>query len=125
MTVNIRVVEIDNVFWFITKDVCDVLNHNFKEILLKHIKGDKDVVTIQDYEGVQQRVNVINLQGLRSLVAMSNAPAAELYPHWESKEVYYVEKEIVKMEEEEEKELIYLLGGVCIVIIIILICLTR
>ena len=86
---SIRTVTIDNVPWFVGKDVTDILGYsNPSDALVKHVDPeDKNTLAIRD--GIPGNPNqvVINESGLYSLVLTSKLSSAKQFKRWVTSEV--------------------------------------
>lgn len=122
---EVRTIIKDGEFWFVLKDVCDVLgiinSRNVQDRLDEDEKANVDLVDVSS-NGVQQRRNfvIINESGLYNLILRSDKPGARKFKKWVTSEVLpsirktgtyaqtpktYLQalKELVAIEEEKEK----------------------
>ena len=85
---EIRTVMIDNEFYFVGKDVAEVLDYsNSKDALAKHV-DDEDKLKSQIATLAQnRRMTVINESGLYSLIMSSKMPNAKKFKRWVTSEV--------------------------------------
>lgn len=87
---EVRTTVIDNLVWFVGKDVAKVLGYkNFRDALLRHVDPEdkKDGVVIHDSIGREQKPTFINESGVYSLVMSSKLPTAKKFKRWVTSEV--------------------------------------
>ena len=86
---NIRWLLIDDVPYFVGKDVCLVLAYkNPRDILKKHVDDEDKIGGYQiDTPSGKQGVTVINESGLYSLILSSKLPTAKKFKRWVTNEV--------------------------------------
>jgi prophage antirepressor-like protein len=88
---SIRTVEIDNIPYFVGKDVAEVLGYkNTKDAILRHVDNDDTIlngVEIPDHTGRMQTYRIINESGLYSLIMSSKLPKAKEFKRWVTSEV--------------------------------------
>lgn len=93
---KVRVVKIDNVVWFVGKDVATALGYkNTRDALAKHVDTeDKRVILKSRFatlgatlEIPNRGLIVINKSGVYSLILDSQLPEAKEYRHWITSEV--------------------------------------
>lgn len=85
---NIRVTVINNVPFFVGKDVAEVLGYsNSRKALADHVDQEDKGVTICDTLGGKQEMTVINESGVYALVFSSKLPKAKEFKHWVTSEV--------------------------------------
>ena len=83
---QVRMVKQDDDFWFVAKDVCDILGLTNPTEAIKSL-ADDEKMTLRNSEGQTKRggaqfYNVINEPGVYRLVFRSNKPEAEKFKHW-------------------------------------------
>ena len=88
----LRTVEIEGEFWFIAKDVCDILGYtNVTKTLNDHLDDDeRNTLTIRERtssKGGNPNMNVINESGLYTLIMRSNKKEAKKFRKWVTSEV--------------------------------------
>ena len=85
---KLTVIEKDGEFFFIGKEVADLLGYsNTRDALLRHIDDD-DKASVVFHDGRQNRNMVsINESGLYSLILSSKLPQAKEFKHWVTREV--------------------------------------
>lgn len=87
---KIRTVIIDNVIYFVGKDVAEILGYNnTRDALAKRVEDEDKVdgVAICDSIGREQKPILINESGLYSLVLSSKLPTAKKFKRWVTSEV--------------------------------------
>lgn len=85
---KVRVQVIDDVAYFVAKDVCDVLKHTNSRTAISRLDDDEvRKVYITDSLGREQETSVINEMGLYSLILTSNIPKAKEFKRWITHEV--------------------------------------
>ena len=82
----VRAIEQNGEFWFVAKDVCDILGLANVTNAIKSL-ADDEKMTLTESKGQKNRggaqfYNVINEPGLYRLVFKSNKPEAEKFKHW-------------------------------------------
>ncbi len=83
---QVRMIEQNGEFWFVAKDVCDILElTNIREAI--KALADDEKMTVRNSDGQKNRggaqfFNVINEPGVYRLIFMSNKPEAEKFKHW-------------------------------------------
>lgn len=81
---NVRVVEIDNVVWFVAKDVCEVLEiKNVTQAIQRLDDEERSMLNI----GRQGETNIVNESGLYSLILGSRKKEAKEFKRWVTGEV--------------------------------------
>lgn len=85
---KVRTVEIDDIPYFVGKDVAAILGYiKTADAIRKHIDDeDKGVFTLET-PGGKQRVTIINESGLYSLILSSKLPNAKKFKQWVTSEV--------------------------------------
>ena len=79
---QVRVIIQNGEPWFVTKDVCEVLEiSNSRDVSTRLEHDEKDVVLI-DTLGGPQEMSVVNEYGLYSLVLGSRKPEAKTFKRW-------------------------------------------
>ena len=86
-SLQVRVIIQNDEPWFVTKDVCEVLEiSNSRDVSTRLEHDEKDVVLI-DTLGGPQEMSVVNEYGLYSLVLGSRKPEAKAFKRWITHEV--------------------------------------
>lgn len=84
---DVRVVRIDNDFWFVAKDICDLLEIvNNRDAVSYLDEDEKGVGKVYTPGGTQEMV-IISESGLYTLLIRSNKPQARPFRRWVTKEV--------------------------------------
>ncbi|MGD1827911.1 Bro-N domain-containing protein [Chromobacterium violaceum] len=84
----IRTIEKDGEVWFVSTDVCQVLDiANPRNASARLDDDEKDAVQITDAIGRQQETTIINESGLYSLILNSRKPEARAFKRWVTHEV--------------------------------------
>lgn len=90
---KLTVIEIDGEFFFIGKEVAELLGYkNTSRDVNRHV-DEEDRLIFQNYqngsfENIPNRgVTIINESGLYSLILLSKLPSAKAFKHWVTKEV--------------------------------------
>ena len=90
---KLTVIEIDSEFFFIGKEVAELLGYkNGSRDVNRHV-DEEDRCIFQNYqngtfENIPNRgVTIINESGLYSLILLSKLPSAKAFKHWVTKEV--------------------------------------
>jgi prophage antirepressor-like protein len=82
------IVDNDGEFWFVAKDVCDVLDiKNTSDALSRLDDDEKDGVVLNDTIGRPQQTAIVNEPGLYTLVMGSRKPEAKTFKRWIAHEV--------------------------------------
>lgn len=84
---EVRVVEINGEFWFVGKDICNILEISNNRDALSRLDDDEKGVANVDTFGGNQNLTVINESGLYSLVLTSRKPEAKRFKKWITSEV--------------------------------------
>ena len=87
---EVRSLLVDDVPWFVGKDVAEILSYsNTRKALTDHVDDEDkmDGVTIRDSIGRNQKPVLINESGLYSLVLSSKLPSAKKFKRWVTSEV--------------------------------------
>jgi prophage antirepressor-like protein len=85
---KMRVIMRNNEPWFVTKDVCEVLEiANSRHACLRLDDDEKDGVVLNDIIGREQKTSVVNESGLYSLVFSSRKSIAKDFKRWLSHDV--------------------------------------
>lgn len=80
---KIRTTTIDEVVWFVAKDVCNILGlTNPRKAVSVLDEEDTKGVTISDTLGGPQNMNVVNEAGLYELIIRSRKPDAKKFKRW-------------------------------------------
>ena len=81
---KVRMLEIDGQFWWVAKDVCDVLGiQNVTQAVGQLEEDERSMFSI----GRQGEANIINESGLYTLILRSNKPEAKKFRKWVTAEV--------------------------------------
>ena len=88
---QVRAIKQNGEFWFVAKDVCDILGLTNVTEAIKSL-ADDEKMTLRNSEGQKNRggaqfYNVINEPGIYRLIFRSNKPEAENFKHWVFHEV--------------------------------------
>ena len=84
----VRMLEIDGQFWWVAKDVCDVLGYqNHRDAIKKHVDDEDKGVAFCDTLSGKQKMTVISESGLYSLILSSKLPEAKKFKRWVTMEV--------------------------------------
>lgn len=83
---QVRMIKQDNDFWFVAKDVCEILGLTNPTEAIKSL-ADDEKMTLRNSDGQRKRggaqfYNIINEPGVYRLVFRSNKPEAEKFKHW-------------------------------------------
>lgn len=81
---NVRIIEKDNEFWFVAKDVCNILELSNPTMALENLDEDERA---KFFLGRQGEANIISESGLYALVLRSNKPEAKRFSKWVRSEV--------------------------------------
>ncbi len=85
---KVRVVEKDGDWWFVAKDVCDVLGlSNISDTLAKVLDEDERGIDTIDTLGGKQEMSIINEPGLYSLILRSRKSTAKRFKKWVTSDV--------------------------------------
>ena len=85
---NITVKMIDNIPWFVAKEICAVLElKNSRDAISTLDEDEKDAVAIADAIGRLQETSIISESGLYALVFKSRKPEAKTFRKWVTSEV--------------------------------------
>lgn len=82
---NIRTVSINDKFYFIGKDVADVLGYSETNAMTKRL-DEEDFISAK-LEGMNMNSTLINESGLYSAIIGSRLPAAKKFKRWVTSEV--------------------------------------
>lgn len=84
-TQELRTVEIDNVTWFVAKDVSDVLGYGQTSNMLKRL--DEDEVMSSKLDGMNMVSKLINESGIYSAILGSKLDTAKKFKKWVTTDV--------------------------------------
>jgi len=85
---SIRTLKIDNIIFFVGKDVANILGYsNPRKAISDHVDEEDKGVTKCDTLGGSQELTVINESGLYSLILSSKLPTAKKFKRWVTNEV--------------------------------------
>lgn len=85
---KVRTVLIGGKFWFVAKDLCNVLGiQNTSDSLIKLRDKQKDVIGLSDNMGRNQRTVIVSEEGMYRLVLRSRKKEAEEFQAWVEDEV--------------------------------------
>lgn len=85
---NIRTIQIDDMPWFVGRDVAAALGYsNSRKAINDHIDDEDKGVTKCDTLSGQQNTTIINESGLYSLILSSKLPGAKRFKRWITSEV--------------------------------------
>lgn len=99
---QVRTIIIDNIPWFVAKDVCDILD--IKNVTQALFDLKKDIQRSMYNIGRQGNVNIINESGLYSLIFKSRKPEAEKFQMWVTDDVLPSIRKTGKYEVEKPLE---------------------
>lgn len=92
---QVRTLQIDEIPWFVGKDVAEILGYSKpRNALTMHVDDEDKVIGVQnvtpyivDTQGRKQYPTLINESGLYSLILSSKLPSAKEFKHWITSEV--------------------------------------
>ena len=85
---SIRMIEIDDMPYFVGKDVAEVLGYsNPRDALAKRVDDEDKGVANCDTPGGKQKLTIINESGVYALIFGSKLPKAKEFKHWVTSEV--------------------------------------
>ena len=84
---DVRVLIIDNDYWFVAKDVCQVLGHSDVSMACKRLDEDEKLVQTMFVSGQNRDMLTISESGLYNLIITSRKPKAKEFRRWVTKEV--------------------------------------
>ncbi|MBQ6664900.1 MAG: Bro-N domain-containing protein [Synergistaceae bacterium] len=84
---QVRTVEQDGEVWFVSKDVCDILEISKYRDAVSNLDEDERGSVKVDTLGGRQEMTAINEPGLYSLIFRSNKPEAKQFSRWVRHEV--------------------------------------
>ena len=85
---KVRTVIIDDVIWFVAKDICDCLElEQVSKAVSTLDKDEVTIITLTDSLNRSQPTNIISESGLYSLILRSRKPEAVAFKSWITKEV--------------------------------------
>ena len=85
---KIRIILINNVIWFIGRDIATILGYkNANAAIAKHVDTEDKGIANCDTLGGSQKLIVINESGLYSLILSSKLPAAKKFKRWVTSEL--------------------------------------
>lgn len=80
---SIRMIEIDDMPYFVGKDVAEILGYtNPLKAIRDHVDDEDKGVNEMDTPGGKQKLTIINESGLYSLILSSKLPKAKEFKHW-------------------------------------------
>ena len=82
---NIRVFIRNEEFWFVAKDISDILKYSETNAMTKRL--DSDEVISDKLEGMNMKSTLINESGLYNAIIGSKLPEAKLFKKWITSEV--------------------------------------
>ena len=83
----VRTVMVDNVPWFVAKDVCAVLELSDVSMSVSKLDDDEKLIQKIFVSGQNRDVVVVNESGLYTLILRSNKPEAKRFRKWVTSEV--------------------------------------
>lgn len=83
----IRVELINELPWFVVKDVCEVLGISNYRDAISNLDDDEKLVSEIPTSGQRRKMLLINESGIYSLIFRSNKPEAKLFRKWVTNEV--------------------------------------
>lgn len=85
---TIRTVQINNVPWFVAKDIADDLGYqNGSRDIARHVEEEDRQIISLFISGQKRDVTIINESGLYSLIMGSQLDRAKAFKHWVTSEV--------------------------------------
>ena len=84
---DVRVLIIDNDYWFVAKDVCQVLGHGDTSKVCSRLDEDEKLVRTMFVSGQNRDMLTISESGLYNLIITSRKPKAKEFRRWVTKEV--------------------------------------
>ena len=84
---QVRAIEKDSEFWFVAKDVCEVLELSNITEALRGLDDDELTSEILKSGGQGREMRLISESGLYALIMKSNKPEAKRFSRWVRKEV--------------------------------------
>lgn len=92
---SIRVVKLDNEYWFVAKDVSDILEYSETSKMLVHVEEDEkrninpkqSPELVGSFSNTVTSVALINEEGLYSAIFSSTKPEAKAFRKWVKSEV--------------------------------------
>ena len=80
---SIRMIEIDDMPYFVGKDVAEILGYSDTAKAIRvHVDDEDKGVDEMDTPGGKQKLTIINESGLYSLILSSKLPKAKEFKHW-------------------------------------------
>ena len=83
----VRTVVVDNVPWFVAKDVCAALELSDVSMSVSKLDDDEKLIQKIFVSGQNRDVVVVNESGLYTLILRSNKPEAKRFRKWVTSEV--------------------------------------
>ncbi len=83
----VRVVEQEKEFYFVAKDICDILEHSNHRVAVENLDEDEKGVRKVYTPGGQQDMLCVTEPGLFKLIFRSNKPIAKEFTRWVTHEV--------------------------------------
>ena len=83
----VRTVVIDDMPWFVAKDVCEVLELSDVSMSVEKLDDDEKLVQKLFVSGQNRDMIIINESGLYTLIMRSNKPEARRFRKWVTSEV--------------------------------------
>lgn len=83
----VRVADRDNQYWWLAKDVCNILGLQNTSQALNGLDDDEKLIYTLHISGQTRNVWMVNEPGLYSLVMRSNKPQAREFKRWVTHEV--------------------------------------
>ena len=85
---SIRMIEIDDMPYFVGKDVAEILGYtNPLKAIRDHVDDEDKGVNEMDTPGGKQKLTIINESGVYALIFGSKLPKAKEFKHWVTSEV--------------------------------------
>ena len=85
---EVRVIETNNEFWFVAKDICDCLEIKNSRDALKRLDDDeKSSVVLTDGTSGNPNKSIVNEYGLYNLILSSRKPEAKQFKRWVTHDV--------------------------------------
>ena len=87
-TSRVRTLNLEDVIWFVGKDVADTLGYSAsRNALSKHVDNDDKLTHQISASGQKREMTLINESGLYSLILSSKQPNAKKFKRWVTSEV--------------------------------------
>ena len=84
---QVRVIEVNNVLWFVADDVAKSLDYEIATNMTRNLDDDEKGIQTLNILGGEQKCLIINESGLYSLILSSKLPQAKNFKRWVTSEV--------------------------------------